>query len=178
MNFTDNSLYYIGQCIGILAFFIGLTVFIQRDDKKLKQRLVIYSSCISLHYFFLGATPAGVSALLTSVRTLISIYFRKKIFMYIFIFLVLALAAPDIKHGMEILPVSGTVMSTIAFFTATRLKLRVIMWLSTAQWVAYNLWLGTIGGTLIETSFLIINGIAILRFRLLLKKGIDPFSHS
>lgn len=178
MFFTEHGLYYIGQGIGILAFFIGLTVFIQRDDRKLKYRLVTYASLISLHYFLLGATPAGLSALLNSIRTFTSIYFRRKILMYVFILLTLALALPNIQHSMELLPVFGTTISTIAFFTTTKLKLRIIMWLSTVCWVVYNFWLGTIGGTLIETSFLIINGITILRFSLLLKKGIDPFRHS
>ncbi|MDR2227799.1 MAG: YgjV family protein [Providencia sp.] len=175
MFFTENSLYYIGQCIGILAFFIGLTVFIQRDDKKLKYRLIIYTSCIALHYFLLGAIPAGISASLNSFRTFVSIYFRKKIFMYIFIFLAISFALPNIKNWMELLPVSGTIISTIAFFTTTKLKLRIIMWLSTSCWVVYNFWLGSIGGTLIELSFLIINGISIYRFSILLRKGIDPF---
>lgn len=178
MPFNEVNPYYIGQGIGILAFLIGLTVFIQRDDKKLKIRLVIYTAFMGLHFFFLGATPAGISASLNSVRTLVSIYFRKQIFMYIFIFLTLALTVPNIHHWMEVLPVIGTVMSTVAFFKFTHLPLRITMWLSTVCWVIYNFWVGTIGGMLIESSFLIINGIAICRFSILLKKGIDPFAKS
>lgn len=175
MVLDEHSLYYLGQGLGILAFFIGLTVFIQRDDKQLKLRLVIYTAFIGVHFFLLGAMPAGISASLNSVRTLVSIYFRKQIFMYIFIVLTLVLTIPNISHGIELLPVFGTIISTVAFFKATKLKLRIIMWISTACWVTYNIWLGTIGGALIETSFLIINGISIYRFSILLKKGIDPF---
>ncbi len=49
------------------------------------------------------------------------------------------------------------------------------MWCSTACWVTHNLWLGSIGGTLIEGSFLIVNGLNIIRFRRMQKRGIDPF---
>jgi len=176
MPFNEVNLYYIGQGIGILAFLIGLTVFIQRDDKKLKFRLVIYTAFMGLHFFLLGATPAGISASLNSVRTLVSIYFRKPVIMYIFIALTLTLTLPNIHHWMEFLPVVGTVMSTVAFFKFTQLKLRITMWLSTVCWVIYNCWIGTLGGMLIEASFLIINGIAIYRFTVLTKKGIDPFA--
>lgn len=49
------------------------------------------------------------------------------------------------------------------------------MWCSTACWVTHNIWLGSIGGSLIEGSFLIMNGLAIVRFHRLVKQGIDPF---
>ncbi len=176
MSFNEVNLYYLGQGLGILAFFIGLTVFIQRDDKKLKIRLVIYTACMGLHFFLLGATPAGISASLNSVRTLVSIYFRKSVMMYIFITLTLTLALPNIHHWMELLPVIATIMSTVAFFKFTELKLRITMWLSTVGWVIYNFWIGSVGGTLIESSFLLINGVAIYRFAVLKKKGIDPFA--
>jgi len=176
MSFSEVNPYYLGQGIGILAFLIGLTVFIQRDDKKLKIRLIIYTACMGLHFFLLGATPAGISASLNAVRTLVSIYFRKSVIMYIFITLTLTLTLPNIHHWMEFLPVVATIMSTVAFFKFTQLKLRITMWLSTVCWVIYNFWIGTLGGTLIEASFLLINGIAIYRFTVLKKKGIDPFA--
>lgn len=49
------------------------------------------------------------------------------------------------------------------------------MWCSTACWVIHNAWLGSIGGTLIEGSFLLMNGLNIIRFRRMQKRGIDPF---
>lgn len=176
MPFNEVNSYYLGQGIGIFAFLIGLTVFIQRDDKKLKIRLIIYTAFMGLHFFLLGATPAGISASLNAVRTLVSIYFRKSVIMYIFITLTLTLTLPNIHHSMEYLPVVATIMSTVAFFKFSQLKLRITMWLSTVCWVIYNFWIGTLGGMLIESSFLLINGIAIYRFTILRKKGIDPFA--
>ncbi|WP_440583040.1 YgjV family protein [Yersinia wautersii] len=38
-----------------------------------------------------------------------------------------------------------------------------------------NVWLGSIGGSLIEGSFLLLNGFNIIRFRRLQLQGIDPF---
>ncbi|WP_196359266.1 YgjV family protein, partial [Cronobacter sakazakii] len=39
----------------------------------------------------------------------------------------------------------------------------------------HNFWIGSIGGTLIEGSFLIINGLNIVRFWRMQQRGIDPF---
>ena len=80
-----------------------------------------------------------------------------------------------LQHAMELLPIIGTVASTWALFRCKGLTVRCVMWCSTACWVTHNLWLGSIGGTLIEGSFLIVNGLNIIRFRRMQKRGIDPF---
>lgn len=49
------------------------------------------------------------------------------------------------------------------------------MWCSTACWVIHNLWLGSLGGSLIEGSFLLVNGYNIVRFYRMQRRGIDPF---
>ena len=72
-------------------------------------------------------------------------------------------------------PACGTLASTWALFRCKGLTVRCVMWCSTACWVTHNLWLGSIGGTLIEGSFLIVNGLNIIRFRRMQKRGIDPF---
>jgi hypothetical protein len=71
---------------------------------------------------------------------------------------------------MELLPIIGTVASTWALFRCKGLTVRCVMWCSTACWVTHNLWLGSIGGTLIEGSFLIVNGLNIIRFRRMQKR--------
>ncbi|EHS3160983.1 YgjV family protein, partial [Escherichia coli] len=42
-------------------------------------------------------------------------------------------------------------------------------------WVIHNFWAGSIGGTMIEGSFLLMNGLNIIRFWRMQKRGIDPF---
>ncbi|MCG8708758.1 YgjV family protein [Brenneria sp. 4F2] len=39
----------------------------------------------------------------------------------------------------------------------------------------HNIWLGSIGGSMIEGSFLLMNGFNIIRFWRMQKRGIDPF---
>ncbi len=95
--------------------------------------------------------------------------------MTVFILLTLILGLGKLQHAMELLPIIGTVASTWALFRCKGLTVRCVMWCSTACWVTHNLWLGSIGGTLIEGSFLIVNGLNIIRFCRMQKRGIDPF---
>ena len=55
-----DYLYYAGQGLGIVAFIIGTTVFVQRNERKLKIRLSIYTAIMASHFFLLGAYPAAI----------------------------------------------------------------------------------------------------------------------
>lgn len=167
--------YWIAQGVGVLAFAVGITTFINRDERRFRLQLACYSATIGLHFFLMGATPAGFSAGLNAIRTVISLKTRSLWVMSLFIILTLVLGLAKFSHPMELLPIVGTVASTWVLFRSRGLTMRCVMWCSTACWVAHNFWLGSIGGTLIEGSFLIMNGLNIIRFWRMKKRGIDPF---
>ncbi|MCL2891813.1 YgjV family protein [Brenneria tiliae] len=167
--------YWFAQSVGVLAFLVGITLFFNRDERKFKLQLSVYTLVIGCHFFMMGANAAGISAMLNSARTLISIKTHNIAVMFVFIALTLALGLPGIRHMVELLPIVGTIASTWALFRTSGLTTRCVMWCSTACWVTHNIWLGSIGGSLIEGSFLLMNGFNIIRFRRMQKRGIDPF---
>lgn len=167
--------YWLAQGVGVIAFLVGITTFINRDERRFKKQLSLYSAIIGVHFFLMGAWPAGSSAMLNSVRTLITLRTRSLWVMTIFILLTGGLGIAKFHHPMELLPVIGTIVSTWALFRCTGLTTRCVIWCSTGCWVAHNLWLGSIGGSLIEGSFLVMNGLTIIRFWRMQKRGIDPF---
>ena len=167
--------YWLAQGVGVIAFLIGITTFFNRDERRFKLQLAVYSATIGVHFFLMGAWPAGMSAELNTVRTLISMRTRRLWVMALFIVLTLVLGLAKLQHAMELLPIIGTLASTWALFRCSGLIVRCVMWCSTACWVIHNFWLGSIGGTLIEGSFLLMNGLNIIRFRRMQKRGIDPF---
>lgn len=167
--------YWLAQGVGVIAFLIGITTFINRDERRFRLQLAVYSAIIGVHFFLMGAGSAGMSAGLNALRTVISLRTRSLWVMTVFILLTLILGLGKLQHAMELLPIIGTVASTWALFRCKGLTVRCVMWCSTACWVTHNLWLGSIGGTLIEGSFLIVNGLNIIRFRRMQKRGIDPF---
>ncbi|HKM97026.1 MAG TPA: YgjV family protein [Buttiauxella sp.] len=167
--------YWVAQGVGVLAFVVGITTFVNRDERRFKLQLAGYSAIIGIHFFLMGASPAGMSAELNALRTVISLRTRNLWVMGIFIALTLGLGLAKFNHAMELLPIAGTVASTWALFRCKGLTIRCVMWCSTACWVTHNFWLGSIGGTLIEGSFLVMNGLNIIRFWRMQKRGIDPF---
>lgn len=168
--------YWFAQGVGLLAFCVGITMFFNRSDRRFKQQLSAYSAIIGIHFLLMGANAAGSTALLNAVRTQLALRTRSQWVMLVFISLTLIFGLGKAKHLMELLPVIGTVVSTWALFRTSGMKTRCIMWCSTCGWVAHNAWLGSIGGTMIEGSFLIINGCNIIRFYRMQRRGIDPFA--
>ena len=169
------TFYWFAQSIGVLAFFVGITMFFNRDERRFRLHLSAYSAIIGCHFFLMGASAAGSSAMLNALRNLVAAKTRSSIAMLVFIILILAFGLWRMQHAVEILPIFGTVISTWAIFRTTGLTTRCVMWVSTVCWVIHNVWLGSIGGSLIEGSFLLLNGFNIIRFYRLQRQGIDPF---
>ena len=167
--------YWLAQGVGVIAFLIGITTFFNRDERRFKKQLSVYSAVIGVHFFLLGTYPAGASAILNAIRTLITLRTRSLWVMAIFIVLTGGIGLAKFHHPVELLPVIGTIVSTWALFRCKGLTMRCVMWFSTCCWVIHNFWAGSIGGTMIEGSFLLMNGLNIIRFGGCRKRGIDPF---
>ncbi|MBG6244632.1 hypothetical protein CS369_07350 [Candidatus Symbiopectobacterium sp. 'North America'] len=159
----------IGHALVAIAFLVGITVFFHRDDRKFKLQLSLYSVIIGIHFFLMGANAAGASALLNAGRTVIATRTHNLVVMFAFIILTLVLGLSGLKHAVELLPIIGALISTSGLTT------RCVIWCATLCWVIHNVWLGSIGGSLIEGTFLILNGYNIIRFRRMQKRGLDPF---
>ena len=54
--------YWLAQGVGVIAFLIGITTFINRDERRFRLQLAGYSAIIGVHFFLMGAAPAGMSA--------------------------------------------------------------------------------------------------------------------
>ncbi len=79
--------YWLAQGVGVIAFLIGITTFFNRDERHFKKQLSVYSAVIGVHFFLLGTYPAGASAILNAIRTLITLRTRSLWVMAIFIVL-------------------------------------------------------------------------------------------
>lgn len=170
-----NSAYLFAQGVGVVTFLVGITTFFNRDERRFRLQLALYSSIIGVHFFLMGASTAGMSAELNAIRSVVATRTRNLWVMVLFIVLTLVLGVGELQHPLEVLPIVGTIASTWALFRCRGLTTRCVMWCSTACWVIHNLWLGSLGGSLIEGSFLLVNGYNIVRFYRMQRRGIDPF---
>lgn len=51
--------YWLAQGVGVLAFLIGITTFFNRDERRFRLQLAVYSATIGVHFFLMGARPPG-----------------------------------------------------------------------------------------------------------------------
>jgi hypothetical protein len=153
----------IAQAVGLLAFGVGITAFWQRDDQRFRMQLTAFSGIICAHFFLMGAPAAGLSAALSGVRTLVSTRTRNLAVMLGFMLVVWLVGLPKVSEPMQLLALIGTTLGTFGLFRLQGVPLRLCMLTGTLCWLAHNIWLGSIGGSLIEVSFLVVNGITMVR---------------
>ncbi len=95
--------YWLAQGVGVIAFLIGITTFFNRDERRFKKQLSVYSAVIGVHFFLLGTYPAGASAILNAIRTLITLRTRSLWVMAIFIVLTGGIGLAKFHHPVELL---------------------------------------------------------------------------
>lgn len=160
---TVISNWDIAQSIGIIAYFIGISAFLQKSDKRLKIHLGLSSLVIGLHYFLLGQTPAAISCMISTIRTWTSIYIRKTWLLFIFIILIWLLGVPTVSEPVHWLAIIGTTTGTIGLFCFTGNKLRLCLFFGSFLWCIHNYVVGSIGGLLQEGTFIIANLFTIIK---------------
>ncbi|CAM3438767.1 YgjV family protein [Parendozoicomonas haliclonae] len=153
----------IAQLIGIAAFFVGIYGFLQKDDIRFRVLMALYCFVMAVHFFLLGTQGTAVNVAINGIRNLVSIKSKSKWMMLAFIGLILMMAVPNIEQWYEIPPVIGSLLTSWALFSITGVPLRLILLSSSCCWLLHNVLAGSIGGSLIEASFVVSNGISIYR---------------
>jgi hypothetical protein len=140
----------LAQLAGYVAFLIGVYSFLQKDDRRLKATIGAQAFSYSVHFALLGSPAAAAASLVTSVRAVLSLYTKSA-------YVAAAILATNVALGLVTatklagwLPVVASCAGTIAFFWFEGIALRLILLFATACWLANNLLLGSIGGTMLE----------------------------
>ena len=141
----------LAQAIGMLSFALGILCFYQRDDQHLRIMMVVMNLNHALHFALLGAVTACLSALLSVVRTGISIKTRSRSVAYLFILISLAAGLYLAEVWYDLFPILGTCIGTYALFCLSGIRMRLAFLC------------GSIGGTLLEATLLAVNSFTIIR---------------
>jgi len=158
--FAANPL---AQSVGLLAFVIGISAFVQRNDQRLRTFLTLYCIVIGAHFFLLGAHTAAYAAWLSGFRSFVSTHTRHVVVMCFFLLIVWVLGVPNITQPIQWLTLIGTTLGTWALYREQGIRMRLIMLMGTVCWVTHNFVIGSIGGALIEGSFLFVNSHTVFR---------------
>ncbi|WP_419534416.1 YgjV family protein [Endozoicomonas sp.] len=152
---------FIAQLVGGFAFLIGIMAFWQKDDVKFRYQMTGYCFVMALHFFLMGATVAAIGAVINGLRSYASVKSQSKVLMAIFIALLIGLTFPNVEQWYEIPTIVGSAIATWALFSTRGIPLRSLILLNSCCWLVHNLLTGSIGGSLIEATFVVTNSITI-----------------
>jgi hypothetical protein len=154
------------QLVGYVALVLGVAGFLQRDDRRLK--LLVSAECFAyvVHFGLLGVPAASSSALVSGVRTALSIRFRSAWLAAATVAVNVALAVAVSTRGAGWIPVVGSSLGAVAVFTLRGVPMRLVLLASTACWLANNVLSGSIGGTVLESIIAAASVSTILRLAL------------
>ncbi len=158
--FAANPL---AQSVGLFAFVIGISAFIQKSDQRLRLFLTMYCAVIGLHFFLMASSTAAFAAWLSGIRSFTSSRTRHVAVMTFFLILVWVLGIPNITQPIQWLTIIGTTLGTWALYREHGIRMRLMMLMGTICWVTHNFAIGSIGGAMIEGSFLFVNSHTIYR---------------
>lgn len=139
------------QLVGYVALVLGVSGFLQRDDRRLK--LLVTAECLAYvaHFALLGRPPAAASAGVSGVRTFVSIRFRSRWLAAAFVAANVALAVAVGTRGAGWLPVAASAFGAVAVFTLEGVPMRLVLLASTSLWLANNVLSRSVGGTVLES---------------------------
>jgi hypothetical protein len=151
------------QCVGYVAFGLGITAFAQKSDRRLKALNAAECLVYAVHFTLLGNPSAAVSSLVSGTRSLLALKTRSPLLAVFMIVLNLGLGFVFAKSGAGWLPVAASCLATLAIFFMRGVRMRLMLLVSTFLWLANNILSGSIGGTLLESSIATINLVTVTR---------------
>ncbi|WP_394211874.1 YgjV family protein [Enterovibrio calviensis] len=151
------------QWVGGVACLVGISAFWQKDDLRFRYQMMAFCFVMSLHFALMGAVVAATGVAINGLRSFASAKTRSRIVMLFFIALMWAMTLSNIAHFYELMAVVGSTVATWALFTQSGIVLRSLILFNSSCWLAHNLWLGSIGGTIVESAFIITNILTIYR---------------
>jgi hypothetical protein len=158
------------QCFGYVAFVLGTTAFLQKKDKRLKFFNGVQSIAYAIHFAMLGAPPASASSAISSIRSLLSIKFRRPWLAVFFIVVNIAFGFVLVKRPVGWVPVFGSCAATYAVFCLKGIPMRIGFFVGTVCWLTNNIVTGSIGGTALELVIGTANISTMVRLIVDLKK--------
>ena len=155
------------QCFGYLAFVLGVSSFLQTNDRRFKQLMIGECLAYVAHFALLGNPTAVASSVVSVVRSALALRTQSP-------WVAAAVVAVNIVVGLAIaqqpsdwLPLMASCLGTIALFTLKGIPMRLLMLCGTGLWIANNVIVGSIGGTALEVTIAVVNITTIVRLRAL-----------
>lgn len=161
----------LAQVFGILALCVSIACFQMNSQKKILVMQLISSMLFMANLALLGAMSGALLNLHGIARSLVYCCRGKykwadsPAVVWVFSVLAAVCVAVTYKTPWDILPLVGTVFTTISFYCTDPAKIRLFTLPSPPCWFTYHMVSGSIGGMLNEIFVICSIGIAMFRYR-------------
>jgi hypothetical protein len=151
------------QCVGYVAFVLGVGSFLQKDDRRFK--LFMAGECLAyvVHFALLGNPTAVASSTMSLLRSVLALRTRSKWVAAVIIAINLALGVSLATRASDWLPLMASCLGTLALFLLQGIPMRLLMLCGTLLWIGNNVISGSIGGTALEVVIAVVNMNTIRR---------------
>lgn len=145
------------QCVGYVAFVLGVASFLQRDDRRFKQFMAAECLAYIVHFTLLGNPTAVASSTMSMLRSVLALRTRSVWVAAVIVAANLAFGLYFATRASDWLPLMASCMGTLALFLLQGVPMRLVMLCGTGLWVANNLVVGSIGGSALEIVIACVN---------------------
>ena len=180
-----DTVYYLGQGVGVAALIIAMLSFQQRTQKKIVLYQLVSSVLFTAHFFMIGAYVGSLLNFIGIFRAAVFANKDKKwahnkawLFVFLFAFAAAGILTLDgdidittwnlsftsISTYIAMLPIFGMSFTTVAFWITDAAAVRRVSFPSSPCWLTYNLynhsWAGAGTEIILMTSII----IAMIRY--------------
>jgi hypothetical protein len=163
LELSVDALLTPAQGFGYAAFVFGMLCFAQADDRRFKIYMALECAAYVVHFLLLQQHTAAGATAVSLARSIASLKLRTPAVGLFFIALSLGMGMWLQTGWVSWLPVAASCIGTAALFFLHGLRMRVLMLAGTLLWLANNLLVGSIGGSLLEACLAAANLLTITR---------------
>lgn len=149
----------IAQVIGFIAFGVGVYAYLQKDDKKLIIRIIFQNLLLIVHFSMLDRLTGALMQGLIMSRNVICLKYKMQFLAPVFVIIFIIIGYYTYDEWQDVLPVIGTIISTLGYFFASGIRLRACLLSANILWVIHNAVSFSIGPFFME----IVMGLANIR---------------
>lgn len=153
----------VGQLLGIISYILGVSFLYQKDDRKLKILMIIFNINHMIHFLLLGALVSALSSFVSILRTFASMYTSSKYVALVFILVGSMFSLAYVSELTDLFALLGMSVGTYSIFMLQGVLLRIGLLFGSVLWLVNNIFVGSVGGILLESTLIIVNLVTIKR---------------
>ncbi|USD67836.1 YgjV family protein [Vibrio sp. SCSIO 43136] len=155
----------LAQAVGLVAFLIGVSAFFQKDGHKFRLHLMVFQCVLVVHFAMMEAWVAAAGCGISAIRSYVSTKTQSVKVMAFFVAALWLFGLPQMNHGYELLTIIGASVATYGLFCTQGITMRILILFNSCCWLTNNIFIGSIGGTMMEATFIVSNLITIYRLK-------------